>query len=619
MRLSDYIFKTLADYGVRHVFMVVGGGAMYLNDAVSKEGRIKYICNHHEQASAMAAEGYARVTGQIGVACVTSGPGGINALNGVFGAWTDSIPMLIISGQVKKETCLGCYNLPDLRQLGDQEADIITLAKSITKYTILVKDPNSIRYHLEKALFLATSGRQGPCWLDIPVDVQPAIIEPDKLDAYDSQEDKVNLDMQLLTKQCRETADHIRSASRPVIMVGTGIRLAGAMNIFETVIRKLGIPVTTAWTAHDTIASDDPLCCGRPGTLGDRAGNFTVQNADLLLVIGCRLNIRQVSYNWKSFAPDAFIIQVDIDPAELQKPTVVPGLAICADAKLFLENLNSHLNRYDSSHHLEWLNWCKKRVRQYPVVLPKHRIEKKGMVNPYHFLDVLVKQLSSDDVMVCGNGSACVITFQVAHIKKGQRMFCNSGNASMGYDLPAAIGAAVARKGKRVICLAGDGSIQMNVQELQTVVHHQLPIKIFVLNNRGYLSIRITQKSFLGGNMVGNSPESGVSFPDMVRVGQAYGLTSVCIEQHDFVGQINEVLNTPGPVLCEVKLDPEQIFEPKLSSKVSEDGRLISPRLEDMAPFLEREELLSNLLITSPKITTSSKRLQQCAHQRKKC
>jgi acetolactate synthase-1/2/3 large subunit len=594
MRLADYIFETLADYGVRHVFMVSGGGAMFLNDALGKQKRIKYICNHHEQACAMAAEGYSRTTGKIGVASVTTGPGGINAMNGVYGAWTDSIPMLIISGQVKKATSLRCHDLPNLRQLGDQEADIITLIESITKYSAFVDDPQLIRYHLEKALFLATSGRPGPCWLDIPLDVQSADIDPATLSGYDHYEDMPDRHTLPLARLCSEVIERIRSGSRPVIMVGTGIRLAGAIDIFEKVIRKLGIPVTTAWTAHDTMASDDPLYCGRPGTLGDRPGNFTVQNSDVLLIIGCRVNVRQSSYSWTDFADKAFKIQVDIDPAELDKPTVKPDMPICCDAKVFLEEMLRQLGDFDPAAHADWLKWCKEKVRKYPVVLPKHRVHKDGLLNPYHFVEVLFEKLSSDDVVVCGNGSACVVPYQVARIKKGLRMFCNSGNASMGYDLPAAIGAAVAREGKRVICLAGDGSIQMNIQELQTVVHHKLPIKLFIFNNRGYLSIRMTQSTFFSGNLVASHPESGVSFPDMTRIGQAYGITSVRLDSPDFADRIDTILNTPGPVLCDVMLDPDQFFEPKLSSRIGEDGRIISPRLEDMAPFLDKKEMMDN-------------------------
>ncbi len=597
IKVSDYLASFLADYGVRHVFMVSGGGAMHLNDAFGRESRIQYICNHHEQACAMAAEGYARVTGQVGVLNVTTGLGSINALNGVFGAWTDSIPLLVISGQVKLETCMTSYQLPGLRQLGDQEVDIIPMVQGITKYAVMVKDPQTIRFHLEKALYLAKSGRPGPCWIDIPIDVQAAKINPSTLPGFTPDKLVSSDRTDLLTAQCREVTERLMAASRPVMMVGTGIRLAGAMEKFERVIAKLRIPVTTAWTAHDLIPTDHELFCGRPGTVGDRPGNFTVQNSDLLIVIGSRLNIRQVSYNWKAFARHAYKVQVDVDEAELSKPTVRPDLAISCDATVFLEELERQLDRslYDPSRHVGWLTWCKERVARYPVVLPRHR-EFNGAINPYHFLDQLCRALEPDDVIVCGNGAACVVTFQVAHIKRGQRLFCNSGSASMGYDLPAAIGAAVAREGKRVICLAGDGSIQMNIQELQTLVHHQLPIKIFVLNNDGYLSIRQSQKNFFN-LLVGESEASGVSFPDMVQVGHAYGIPSLQVAGPDFLPTIERALATPGPQLCQVTLDPDQQFEPKLSSKSLPDGRIVSAPLEDLYPFLDRNELLANLLV----------------------
>lgn len=596
IKLSDYVFGRLADYGVRHVFLVTGGGAMHLNDSLGREKRIKYICNHHEQACAMAAEGYARVTGKPGVINVTTGPGGINALNGVFGAWTDSIPMLIISGQVKRETCMATYKIPGLRQLGDQEANIIDMAKVVTKYAVFVDDPNSIRYHLERALYLATSGRPGPCWLDIPLDVQSSMVDEETMPVYDPEEDRPRWDLDRLPEICCEIIGRIRASQRPVLMVGGGIPIAHAEDVFDVLIRKLGIPVTTAWT-HDVIATDDPLFCGRPGTIGDRAGNFVVQNADVLLVIGSRLNIRQVSYNWKSFARHAFKIQVDADAVEMNKPTVKPDMAVCCDARLFIEEMIRQLDSadYDSSQHADWLAWCKERVVRYPVVLPKHP-SPDGPINPYYFIDALFRKLADDDVVVCGNGAACVVSFQVAFIKKGQRVFSNSGAASMGHDVPAAVGAAVAREGKRVICLAGDGSIQLNIQELQTVVHHRLPIKIFVLNNGGYISIRQTQSNFFG-RLIGESPKSGLSFPDMVKVAEAYGLQAFRIERPDFVGDIEAALNTPGPVLCEVMLDPDQPFEPKLKSRELPDGRIVSPALEDMFPFLDRDELLDNLKI----------------------
>ena len=597
IKLSDYIFKHLADYGVRHIFMLTGGGAMHLNDSIRKEKRIQYICNHHEQASAMAAEGYARITGNIGVINVTSGPGGINALNGVFGAWTDAIPMLVISGQIKRETCMATYNIPGLRQLGDQEGDIISIARDITKYAIWVDDPLSIRYHLEKSIHLAQQGPPGPCWLDIPMDVQASMIDENELQGYNPQEDIPVWDLKQLPELCHNILEKITTAKRPVIMAGTGIRLAHALDIFDRVINRLRIPVTTAWT-HDIIASDDPLFCGRPGTIGTRAGNFTVQNADLLLILGARLNVRQVSYNWQSFAREAFKIQIDADAAELKRPMVKIDLPVHCDALLFLEELDRQIDQsdYDKNKHNCWLVWCRERVSKYPVVMERHR-KFNGKINPYHFIETLFNRLDDDDVVVCANATACIVPFQTAFLKKGQRLLSNSGAASMGHDLPAAIGSAVAREGKRVICLAGDGSIQLNIQELQTIAHNQLPIKIFVLNNGGYLSIRITQRNFFG-NFIGESSDSGTSFPDVVKIARAYGLPAYRIESADFVNTIDEILAQEGPVLCDVMLDPEQTFEPKISSKQLPDGRIVSAPLEDMYPFLDRQELLENLWIT---------------------
>jgi acetolactate synthase I/II/III large subunit len=598
MKLSDYVMRYLADYGVRHIFMLTGGGAMHLNDSIGQEKRIQYICNHHEQACAMAAEGYARVSGKVGVICVTSGPGGINALNGVFGAWTDSVPMLALSGQVKRETCMAFQDVPGLRQLGDQEADVISMVKGITKYAVCVGEPETIRYHLEKALHLANSGRPGPCWLDIPIDVQGSEVDETGMVGYDPQEDALNMDREIIGKQCDEIIERIMVSPRPVIMVGAGVRIAGAIEVFNAVKDKLRIPVTVARTAQDTVSSDDPFYCGRPGIDGERAGNFTVQNAETLVVIGSRLSIRQVGYDWKSFARHAFKIQVDVDPVELNKPTVKPDMAVCCDALTFLNEMNCRLeaSNYVAEQHADWLAWCKRRVDRYPVVKPEHRSD-SGRINPYHFVEALFQLLSSENIVACGNGSAFIIPMQAGFIKKGQRFFFNSGCASMGYDLPAAIGAAIGGKGRRVICLAGDGSIQMNIQELQTIVHHELPIKIIVLNNRGYISIRQTQMNFFG-RLMGESPDSGVSFPDLVKVAHAYGIPAFRIDQPaSFKSQLEEALNAPGPFLCDVLVDSDQQFEPRLSSRRLPDGRIVSSPLEDMFPFLEREELLDNLVI----------------------
>jgi acetolactate synthase-1/2/3 large subunit len=596
IKLSQYVIGKLADWGVRHTFMITGGGAMHLNDSMGREPRIRYICCHHEQAAAMAAEGYARVTGTTGVLNVTTGPGGINSLNGVFGAWTDSVPMLILSGQVKRETCMAVTGFTQLRQLGDQEVDIIRMVGGITKYAVLVSDPGSIRYHLEKAWCLAASGRPGPCWLDIPVDVQSARIEETTLRGYDPAEDRLEWDTARVAEQAGEVIRRLRDAARPVVLAGTGVRAAGALAEFRELVRVLGIPVTTAWT-HDLIASDDPLFCGRPGTIGERAGNFTVQNSDALLVLGSRLNIRQVSYNWPSFARKAFKMQVDVDAAELNKPTVRAEMPIHCDLKVFLREILQQLSSeaWGASRHAAWLAWCKERVAKYPVVLPKHRATEQP-VSPYYFIERLFEGLAEDDVVVCANAAACIVPYQAGKLKFGQRLLSNSGAASMGHDLPTAVGAAVAREGKRVVCLAGDGSIQLNIQELQTIVHHQLPVKIFVLNNGGYLSIRQTQSNFFG-NLVGESRASGVSFPDIVKLAGAYGIPATSIASTPDFGEIARVLDAPGPALCEVHLDPSQEFEPRLKSRQLPDGTLVSPNLEDMYPFLDPSELASNLVI----------------------
>ncbi|MFZ3341170.1 MAG: thiamine pyrophosphate-binding protein [Terriglobales bacterium] len=603
MKLSDYIVGQLADWGVRHIFLVTGGGAMHLNDSIGKESRVQYVCNHHEQASAMAAEGYARISGQPGVVNVTTGPGGINALNGVFGAWTDSVPMLIVSGQVKRETCMRVQGITGLRQLGDQEVDIVGMVEKITKYAVLVDDPLSIRYHLERAWHLAQSGRPGPCWLDVPVDVQATSIEPASLRGYDPTQDEPirdktgGNDSVRLTSYCREVLQRIRSAKRPVILAGTGIRAAHAVPEFDHLCQRLGIPVTTAWT-HDLIASDDPLFCGRPGTIGDRAGNFTVQNADVLLILGSRLNIRQTSYNWQSFAPRAFKIQVDIDTAEFHKPTVQPDLAIHCDLKRFLAELVRECdldNDEAGAHaHASWLNWCRERVRRYPAVQPLQR-QPEPPLNPYYFIEQLSAKLADDDVIICGNASSCIVPFQTMRLRKNQRLVSNSGSASMGYDLPAAIGAAFARPGKRVVCIAGDGSIQMNIQELQTIVHHHLPLKIFVLNNSGYLSMRMTQSGFFG-RLTGESASSGASLPDMVKVACAYGIPSIRIDRLAQIEQVDRALAAAGPSLIDVVVDPNQEFEPRSRARQLADGRIVSPNLEDMYPFLDEAELMDNVI-----------------------
>lgn len=577
--------------------MVAGGAAMHLNDSIAREQRLRHVCHHHEQAAAMAADGYARVLGAPAVVCVTAGPGGINALNGVFGAWTDSIPMIVISGQVKRETCMAVMGMRGLRQLGDQEVDIIHMVQPIAKYAALIDDPQTIRYHLEQAIYLARAGRPGPCWIDIPMDVQGANIDTQSLQGYYPDEEPIR-DIEL-REQVAEILTRLQNSTRPVLLVGSGVRLSGATEILGQVAKKLGIPVTTAWTAHDCLPTDHPLNCGRPGTLGDRAGNFAVQNADVLLVIGCKLGIRQVSYSWKYFARHAYKIQVDIDPAEMQKPTVRPDLAVVSDAKKFMEEMDCQLDSssFRRCRHTTWLEWCRARVKRYDLREAFPEVS-NGRLNPYWFFQTLFQQLATDDVIVCGDGAACVMPFQIASLREGQRMFTNSGSASMGYDLPAAVGAAFAREGHRVICLGGDGSLHMNIQELQTVKHHRLNIKIFVINNDGYLSIRSTQQAYFG-RLVGEGPSTGVSFPDYVEIGKAYGLQATRINAGNYREAIPNALAASGPVLCDVCVDPQQQFEPKLASRALPDGRMVSSPLEDLAPFLDRKEFASNMLVSA--------------------
>jgi acetolactate synthase-1/2/3 large subunit len=593
-KLSNYIFSYLKSQGLDTVFLVTGGGAMHLNDAIGRVKGLKFVCNHHEQASAIAAEGYARVANKPAILNVTTGPGGINALNGVFGAFTDSIPMMVVSGQVKRETMLSSYNIPGLRQLGDQEVEIVPMVKGITKYAVTVTDPNTIRYHLEKALYLTTYGRPGPCWLDIPVDVQAAMIDETSLKGFDAYELE-QIDTSNIAEDARKVINKMASAERPVMIGSTGIRLAGAMRDFQEVAELMGIPVTTAWS-HDVIFHDHPQYIGKQGSIGDRAGNFAVQNADVVFMIGTRMPIRQVSYNWENFAPAAYKIHVDIDKAELVKPTMKTDLALQYDAKEFLQSMLKELkeNTFNTEKYAGWLDWCVERKKKYPTVLPHHKDPSKP-INPYYFLYELQQKLTEKDVIVCGDATACIVTFQTSQIKKGQQLFSNSGSASMGFDLPAAIGAAAAAPDKRIICLAGDGSIQMNIQELQTVAQHKWNLKIFVLDNGGYLSIKSTQNNFFG-LAVGSGPDSGVTFPNMEKIGTAYGIPSFTIDQFDFQKQIDEVLEMEGPVICNVVLDTEQMFEPKLSSKQLPDGKMVSASLEDMFPFLSKEELASNMI-----------------------
>ena len=602
MRLADYIAQTLVENGIRHVFMITGGGAMHLNDALGRHRGLVSVFCHHEQACAMAAESYARLSNRPAAVNVTTGPGGINALNGVYGAYVDSICMIVISGQVKRETMKTSYDLP-LRQLGDQEADIVKIVAPICKFATVLREPNDVRFVLEKALWLARTGRPGPVWIDVPIDVQAAQVDPDKLRGFDPRMDGDALPAESRTLTgpnlglcSRKSSIGCSVAERPVILAGAGVRIADAHDLFLRVIDKLGIPVTTGWNAHDVLWNAHPLYAGRPGSVGDRGGNFAVQNSDFLLVLGSRLNVRQVSYNWQSFARAAFKVMVDIDQAELSKPTLSIDIPVHADLREFLSAVDRYSAYKPQARHRDYVAWCRERVQRYPTVLPQYW-QREGTVNPYCFMQALFAELEEGDIVVTGDGTACVTSFQAADLKRDQRLYTNSGSASMGYDLPAAVGACYA-SGRRVICLAGDGSIMLNLQELQTIVGNRLPVKLFILNNDGYSSIRQTQRNYFPDNIVGCGPESGLTFPDFVQLCAGFGIPSRrCAEHESLTESIRATLSADGPQMLEVMLDKDQPFAPKLSSRQLPDGRMVSSSLEDLYPFLPRDELAQNMLI----------------------
>lgn len=614
IRLADYIADFMVSHGVRHNFSVTGGGAMHLNDAFGHKEGLETIYNHHEQACSIAAEGYARLTGNVALVCVTSGPGGTNAITGVLGAWQDSIPMFVVSGQVKRETTTA-YTGATVRQLGDQEYQIVESVRPMTKYAVMITEPESIRYHLEKAWFLCNHGRKGPVWIDVPVDVQGAIIETDELIGFDEAE-CIGENPVYDTTQTDAILEKLRNAKKPVILAGTGIRLSGAYEEFLKVIDALQIPVVTAWNAHDLLWDEHPLYCGRPGTVGNRGGNFVVQKADCILILGCRCNIRQISYNYKCFAENAYKIMVDIDANELSKPTLQIDMKIHADVKDVLcdilakssdENNSSQLysvnlqNKESVDGEIEkaeqteqgkaersaWLSWAHGINEKYPVALSSYYNVDKP-VNPYAFLKEFSKILPENEKVICGNGSACVMTFQSFAIKKGQRLFTNSGCAAMGYGFPAALGCAIAEDGKRVICIDGDGSFMMNLQELATVAYHKLNLKIILLNNNGYHSIRQTQTNlFSEHSLTGVNADNGVGFPDFKLLAMAFGVKYRKLDDlNDIKNEVTAFLNEDGPIILEVYVDEKQNFEPKLASKRLEDGTMVSPKLDDMYPFL---------------------------------
>lgn len=600
-RIADYVADFLVNKGVTDVFSVVGGGAMHLNDALGHHDKLKVTYNHHEQACAIAAEAYARIDNKIAAVCVTTGPGGTNALTGVLGGWLDSIPMFIISGQVRYDTTSRYalqYTETPLRALGDQEYDIVKSVQHMTKYAVMIEDPKNIRYELEKAWHLATTGRPGPVWIDIPVNFQGSFIETDELEGYDSAEDDKLLPPPVDNETVSAIIEKIKKAKRPVFHAGYGIRLSGGYEQFRKVLEKLNIPVVTYWNAVDLIENDHPLYCGRAGNMGDRPGNWAIQNADLILAVGTRISIRQVGYNWKTWAREAEVIMVDIDKAELKKPTIHVEMPVWADAKDFLNKMDSAIDSKVFAGE-EWLEKCQYWKENYPVVEPRQWEENGEKANVYAFIKYLSDSLPENTLTAVSNGACCVVGNQAYVIKKGSRMANNSAVASMGYGLPAAIGTCVAGK-RETICLEGDGSIMMNLQELQTILTNKLPIKIFLINNDGYHSIRLTQTNlFSHHSKVGIGEESGdLSFPQFKKIAEAFGYPYYSASSNASMKEaVNKMLSIDGPAFCEIFTDTKQAWEPKSSTKRLSDGKLVSPPLEDLAPFLPREELEAQMFI----------------------
>jgi acetolactate synthase-1/2/3 large subunit len=596
IKLSDYVIRFVVHLGVKHIFLLPGGGCMHLIDSVGRCPDIQFVCNLHEQACAIAADAYGQYTNNLGVALVTTGPGSTNTLTGVAAAWLDSTPCLFISGQVKRADLVGDRGV---RQMGFQEINIVKLVSSITKYVVMVTEPETIRYHLEKATYLARTGRPGPVWIDIPLDVQAAMIDETGLAGFDPREVEQPTDFDLLRQQVSTAIQLFNQSERPVILVGNGVRLAKGQDEFMRLIEALKAPVLTTWKAIDFLPESHWLFAGRPGSIGQRGANFTQQNSDFILIIGARLDFGQTGYNHQNFARAARKVMVDIDPAEIRKMMMPIDVPICTDAKAFLQEFLRQADKVVGKDRSSWLARCKMWQSKYPVVLPEYWQE-QNYVNPYVLIDVLSDEMSEDDLLIPGSSGACSeMTMQAFRVKAGMRIFNSEGLGPMGFGIPASIGGCLASGGNRTVCVEGDGGFHMNSQELETVRRFNLPIKFFVLNNQGYASIRATQKNYFNGRFVASNSSSGLTLPAICKIAQAYGIATWQLQDHTNLHQkVRDILQADGPVVCEVMISPEQITAPKLSSMQKADGSMVSKPLEDLWPFLDREEFKSNMLIS---------------------
>lgn len=590
-RVADYIAEYIYQLGVKNIFMVSGGGMMFLSDGLALHPHLKVTCTHHEQAAAMAAVGYAKYKESFGVAYITTGCGGTNALTGLLDAWQDNVPCIFISGQCKRKETVRNSGLP-LRQFGVQEVDIVAVTQNMTKYSVMVNEPEKIAWHLDKAVYLARSGRPGPVWLDIPMDVQGAIIDETKLERYEPPNEEVDYCAEPSTEDLKKVAELLATSKRPIIVAGQGIRLAGAIPRFRKFVEDNQIPVVASRLGIDMLPSDHPLFIGRIGNKGDRAGNFSVQNADLVLVIGSRLSVSSTGHEYQLFAREAQIIIVDIDPIEHKKNTVRVDYFINADARRFLEQIKlPGLTSFTA-----WSEICLKWKNKWPVCLPEYAASEK--VNLYYFVDMLTRMMKPDATLVSDAGSAFYVASQGGQFNHEQRYVTSGGQADMGFSLPAAIGVSVARASGEVLAITGDGSFQMNIQELQTIVHNRLPIKLFVWNNDGYLSIRASQAKFFEGRFIGTDSSSGVSFPDTNKIADAYGIKFFRVNTSCELGSVlKDVLAYDGPVICEVMCIRDQEIVPTVASYRKDDGTMVSRPIEDMYPFLDREEFKREMIV----------------------
>ncbi len=594
MKLSEYIIQFLAREGVKHIFLLPGGGCMHLTDAVAKNKQVSFVACLHEQGAAIAADGYAQYSRSLGVALVTTGPGSTNAITGVAGSWIESVPVLILSGQVKMADIKPSA---DMRMMGFQEVDITPMVKPVTKYAVTITDPESIRYHLEKAVYLARTGRPGPVWINVPLDIQAREIDPDTLQAFDRPAPAAPAEA-ALQAAAKETLELLARSTRPVLLAGYGVKVARAEELLLEVLEGLGIPTLLSWKGADLLPEEHPLFFGRPGTLALRGANFIQQKFDFILTVGARLDFGQIGYASETFARAAKKVIVDIDPLELKKFRFKVDLPVAADAGDFLRALKKQMAQFARPDFSGWFERCRRWKSRYPAVLPAWRAQEK-FVHSYVLLEALSRLMEGGDLLVPGSSGACSdISLQTFQVKKGQRILNSPGIGAMGFGLPQTMGACVASGKRRTVCVNGDGGFQLNIQELETVHRLNLPIKYFVLNNNGYASMRQTHRNYFAGRLIASDPSSGLTLPDVRRQADAYGIANNRIENHGHLDErIAEALEHPGPFISEVMIDPEEQTQPKVKSVLTADGRMVSKPLEDLAPFLDRSEFLENMII----------------------